>query len=253
VDEAAIDLALSADVALVQRMVSLGRGARAKAQVKVRQPLTAAVLVPRTEAERAALLRLAEQVADELNVKRVEVVIDPGDRLAYTLRPNLPVLGPKFGAQVGAVRGALQQADAAAVVRAMRAGAPIELGGYTLAATDVLVTVEAAAGWAAQEESGYAVLVDATLTPDLLAEGTAREIVRRLQDLRRDAGLDVSDRIHVSYRVGEPLRRVIERHGAYIAQETLALSLEAADDPEGAARFADAVDGTAAVFALRRA
>ena len=253
VDEETIDLSLSDDVALVQRMVSLGRGARAKAQVRVRQPLAEAVLVPRNDAERRALERLAAQIAEELNVKRVVVLTDPGDRLAYTLRPNLPVLGPKFGAEVGAVRGALQQADAAATVAAMRAGDPIAVGGFTLAPTDVLVTVDAAAGWAAQEESGYAALVDTTLTPDLLAEGTAREIVRRLQDLRRDAGLDVSDRIHVTYRAGEPVRSAMVSHGAMIAEEVLALSLEASNAPSGDASVDADIDGVAATFALRKA
>ena len=253
VDAAAIDEALSRDVALVQRMVSLGRGARAKAQTRVRQPLATAVLVPRTEAERAALERLAEQAAEELNVKRVEVVTDPGDRLTYTLRPNLPVLGPKFGAQVGQVRTALQRADAAAVVRAMRTGAPVEVGGFTLAATDVLVSVEAAAGWAAQEEAGYAAVIDTTVTPALEAEGLAREVVRRVQDLRREAGLEVSDRIRVTYRAAEPLASAIAAHRDAIAQETLAASLEGAAEPQGDARAAGDVDGVELVIALTRA
>ncbi|MEI7924826.1 MAG: isoleucine--tRNA ligase [Chloroflexota bacterium] len=253
VDTDAIDERLSDDIALVQRMVSLGRGARAKAQTKVRQPLAAAILVPRNEAERSALERLAPQIAEELNVKRVEAVTDPGDRLSYTLRPNLPVLGPKFGQQVGAVRGALQQADATAIVAAMRAGDPIEVGGFTLAPTDVLVAVEASEGWAAQEESGYAALVDTTLTPELLAEGIAREVVRRLQDLRRDAGLDVSDRIHVAYRAGAPVAAVMASHGAMISEEVLALSLEASDAPGGDARADADIDGVEAVFTLRKA
>src|SRR5690606_10860735 len=156
-DEAAIDEALSAEMAVVQSMVSLGRGARSKAQVKVRQPLATAVLVPRRAEERAALERLADQVADELNVKRVEVAEDAGDRLSYTLRPNLPVLGPRFGQDVGKIRGALSEVDPGEVVAAMRAGQPIHLAGFELAATDVLVTVEASEGWAAAEESGYVV------------------------------------------------------------------------------------------------
>ena len=253
VDTDAIDERLSDDIALVQRMVSLGRGARSKAQTKVRQPLAAAILVPRNEAERSALERLAPQIAEELNVKRVEAVTDPGDRLSYTLRPNLPVLGPKFGQQVGAVRTALQQADATAIVAAMRAGDPIEVGGFTLAPTDVLVAVEASEGWAAQEESGYAALIDTTLTPELVAEGIAREVIRRLQDLRRDAGLDVSDRIHVAYRAGAPVAAVMASHGAMISEEVLALSLEASDAPEGDARADADIDGVEAVFTLRKA
>ena len=235
-------------------MVSLGRGARAKAQTKVRQPLATAVLVPRNDAERRALERLASQIAEELNVKEVVAVTDPGDRLSYSLRPNLPVLGPKFGADVGKVRGALQAADPAPIVAAMRAGNPIEVGGYTLAPTDILVAVEASDGWAAQEESGYAALIDTTLTPELVAEGIAREVIRRLQDLRRDAGLDVSDRIHVAYRAAEPVRSVMQSHGPLIAEEVLALTFDAAGDtPEGDARTDADIDGVEVVFTLRKA
>jgi len=253
VDAAAIDDALSSDVALVQRMVSLGRGARSKAGVRVRQPLAVATLVPRTEAERASLERLASQVADELNVKSVEVVEDPGERLSYTLRPNLPVLGPKFGSDVGRIRGALQQADAAALVRNMRTGQPLTLDGFELAPTDVLVTVEAAQGWAAAEDAGYVALVDARLTPELVSEGLARELVRRLQDLRREAGLDVSDRIHVTWRGDAAVREVFATHGGYISEETLALSLEDADAPDGAATTSAEIDGHAVTLGVRRA
>ncbi|MDO9446144.1 MAG: DUF5915 domain-containing protein, partial [Dehalococcoidia bacterium] len=252
-DDSAIDLGLSADVALVQRMVSLGRGARAKAQTKVRQPLARAILVPRNAAEVERLARFADQVADELNVKVVEVVDDPGDRLNYSLRPNLPVLGPKFGAEVGKVRQALGAADPVAVVRAMRAGQPVDLGGYTLAGSDILVGVEATEGWAAAEESGYAALVDTTVTAELHAEGIARELVRRIQDLRRDAGLEVSDRIRVAYQSDDLVRRVMAEHHDYISGETLALAIEDVTPPSNATRFEGEVEGSPLVVAVLKA
>ena len=254
VDEGAIDERLSADMAVVQRMVSLGRGARAQAQVKVRQPLASVVLVPRTEAEREALERLSGEIAEELNVKAVLVVSDPGDRLAYSLRPNLPVLGPRFGPDVGKIRAALEEAGAAAIVARMRAGETIELAGFELAATDLLVDVEPAEGWAAQEESGYAALIETALTPELIAEGQARELVRRLQDLRREAGFDISDRIHVSYAADEgAVAAVFEAHGGYIAGETLALSIERQPPPDGATSVEIDLDGVAVTLAVRRA
>ena len=183
----------------------------------------------------------------------VEVVEDPGERLSYTLRPNLPVLGPKFGSDVGRIRGALQQTDAAAIVRNMRTGQPLSLDGFELAPTDVLVTVEAAEGWAAAEDAGYVALIDARLTPDLVSEGLARELVRRLQDLRREAGLDVSDRILVTWRGDGAIREVFATHGGYISEETLALSLEDADAPEGAATTSAEIDGHAVTLGLRKA
>ena len=252
-DEAAIDEQLSADVALLQRMVSLGRGARSKAQIKVRQPLATAVLVPRTDGERAALERLADEVADELNVKRVEVVADGGDRLRYRLRPNLPALGPRFGSEVGRIREALERADAAELVGRMRAGRPLEIAGFELAATDVLVEVEPAEGWAAAEDSGYATLIDVRLTPELAAEGLSRDLVRRLQDLRREAGFEVSDRIHVTYRGDDEVRHAFAEHGATIAHETLALSIEEGDPHADAATSAVTIDGHTVTLAVRRA
>ncbi len=252
-DRSLIDERLSSEMALVQRMVSLGRGARAKAQTKVRQPLAVAVLVPRNAQEREALERLTEPVLDELNVKRVEVVADPGDRLAYTLRPNLPVLGPKFGQDVGKIRGALQQANAAEVVAKMRAGEPVTLAGFELAGGDILVGVEAAEGWAAAEEAGYAVLVDTRVTPELAAEGTARELVRRLQDLRREAGLKVTDRIDVTYEAPAAVAAVFVAHGDYIAQETLALSTNAGAPPAGATSADAEIDGHRVRLAVAKA
>ena len=252
VDESAIDEQLSADVALVQRMVSLGRAARSKANAKVRQPLATAVLVPRNAAEVPGLQRLADQVAEELNVKSVEVLDDPGDRMTYTLRPNLPVLGPKYGNQVGAVRNALGQADPAEVVRAMRAGQPVQLGEFTLAGSDVLVTVESGEGWSAAEESGYAALVDTRISDALHLEGVARELVRRIQDLRREAALDVSDRIFVAWK-GDPIvGQALSVHGAYVAGEVLAREIVEGDVTPGATVFDGDLDGVKVMLAVQR-
>jgi len=254
VDGDAIDPQLSADIALVQRMVSLGRGARSKANAKVRQPLATAVLAPRNAQEVERLRPLVDQVAEELNVKAVEVTDDPGDRMTYTLRPNLPVLGPKYGQRVGAIRNALAQADASEVVRLMRAGEPIPLGEFTLTAGEVLVTVESSEGWAAAEESGYAALVDTRIDEALHLEGLAREVVRRVQDLRREAGLDVSDRILVTWRADAPVfARMLQTHRDYIAGEVLARDITDGEPPPGATRFEGDLDGVAVTLGVVKA
>ena len=214
------------------------------------------MLLPRSDAERAALERFAGLIADELNVKRVEAVADAGDRLRYQLRPNLPVLGPKFGQDVGRIRAALAEADPRELVGRMRAGQPLEVAGFQLAATDVLVSVEAAEGWAAAEEAGYAALLDTTVTPELAAEGMARELVRRLQDMRREADFDVSDRIRIEYRGDEAVQSVFAAHGGYIAEETLALSIESLAEgvgPSGGAAAEVLLDGHNVMLAVRRA
>ncbi len=256
VDAAAIDEQLSADVALVQRMVSLGRAARQQASARVRQPLQTAVLVPRLDAERAALERLAEQVADELNVKQVEVT-SGDDRLRYALRPNLPVLGPRFGREIAGVRAAIGAADAATVAARMRAGEPLGIAGFDLTAGDILVSVEATEGWGAAEEAGYVVLLDTRITPALESEGLMREIVRRLQDLRREAGLEVTDRIRVGWRGDALIGKVMADHGPTISEEVLALSLDAGDGPDappldGTIAEVD-IEGHAVTLAIRKA
>ncbi|MSQ41768.1 MAG: isoleucine--tRNA ligase [Dehalococcoidia bacterium] len=253
-DAAAIDEQLSADVALVQRMASLGRAARAKAQLRVRQPLQMVWLVPRHDAQQAALNRFKETIRDELNVKYVEVTGNASS-LQYRLRPNLPVLGPRLGKDVQRVRRALDAADAALIMRRMRRGEPIELDGFVLTAADILVDEKAPAGWSVASEAGYSVVLETAITPELLAEGWARDVVRLLQDLRRDAGFAVSDRIHVRYTGDDAVRAVFAAHGGYIAEETLALSIEEGDAAAGddGARAEASLDGHATTLAVRRA
>ena len=254
-DAAAIDEQLGRDIAVVQRMVSLARAARSKAGIKVRQPLAGAVLAPRTAAERESLARHTEQIADELNVKTVTIEETPGDRVSYAITPNLPVLGPIHGRELPAVRAAVADLDPAATAATMRAGQPVEAGGYTIEPGGLRVAVEAAEGWSAAEDGGHLALVATELTPELEAEGLARDLVRRLQDLRREAGLDVSDRIHVRYEGDDVIAAVAAAHGDYIAAETLALSLERAtdDDAEGAASSATKIEGHAVTLVLWKA
>ncbi|HJM88517.1 MAG TPA: isoleucine--tRNA ligase [Dehalococcoidia bacterium] len=252
-DEDAIDEKLSAAVEIVRRMVSLGRGARSTAQIRVRQPLATALLIPRTSDERRALQQLSEQVAEELNVKRVEVAEEGGDRLRYRIRPNLPVLGPRFGSEIGRIRAAIEAADAANLATKMRTGQPIELDGFELTGADLLVDVEANEGWSASEDGGYATLIDTTITAELAAEGFAREIVRRLQDLRRDAEFEISDRIHVSYQGDAEVQAVFAAHGDYISEETLALSVEDAAAADSTTSVDVEIDGHAVTLAVTKA
>ncbi len=220
VDASAIDEQLSSEVATVQRMVSLARAARSKAGARVRQPLATAVLVPRTDAERAALERLRDQIADELNVKTVEVAADAGERVSYTLRPNLPVLGPRLGSEVGRVRQALASADGSEIARRMRSGQPINIGGVDLAASDILLSVDAGEGWAAAEDGGYIAVLDARLTPELEREAIARELVRSVQDRRRADAYALNDRIILRILGSDMVHRAVEEHRAYIQAET---------------------------------
>ena len=252
VDTDAIDEQLASDFEVVQRLVSLGRAARSKAAIKVRQPLANAVLVPRSAAEREALGRHVEQIADELNVKAVAIEEEPGDRVDYSVLPNLPVLGPIYGSELVKVRAAVGGLAAAAVAAKMRAGEAVEAGGFVIDPFGLIVDVAPAEGWSAAEDGGYIALVSTELTPELAAEGLARDLVRRLQELRREAGLEITDRIHARFQGDDAVAEVLAAHGAYIAEETLALSLEPLDgDPPADSTASEAtVEGHAVTLAL---
>jgi isoleucyl-tRNA synthetase len=248
-----IDEQLEHEVELVQRVVSLGRSARRASGLKVRQPLREVIVQTWSAPEAEAVLRLAPQIREELNVKQVSARHTPGDFVSYTVRPNLPKLGPKYGKQLGAVNKALAAADPAAIAVDHAANAPIVLEGFTLEADEVLVTAKERPGYAVAAERGYTVALDITVTPELADEGLARELVRRLQDLRKDAGFAIEDRIAVAWLADADIARVIAQHGPYIASETLATTLIEGEPPAGAHSATQTVDGHTITLALQRA
>ena len=247
-----IDEDLCRDVKLVMRVSSLGRAARARAQAKVRQPLQTLLVQTRTEEEAESLRRLAPQVLDELNVRELRVLENQGDLLDYQVRPNLPKLGPKYGKEIGQINRALSAANPAAVAAAVAAGEQVSLDGYTLEPDELLVTAKEREGYAVAQESGYTVALDTAITPDLADEGLARELVHRLQTLRKDAGFEIADRITVSYQGDEDVRRVMSRFADYVAVETLAVELKEGSAPDGAYAEQQKLDGQEVMLAVRR-
>ncbi|MGE3983440.1 MAG: DUF5915 domain-containing protein, partial [Dehalococcoidia bacterium] len=224
-DAAAIDEELSASVRLVQRVVSLGRAARAKANLKVRQPLqTVFVRVPRPD-EGPVLERLADQVLEELNVKELQVIGEDANLFEYSVKPNLPVVGPKYGSEVSKITRAINAANPEEIARTAASGQPVSLDGIELQPNELLITLSGKPGYAVAEEAGYAVAITTEVTPELADEGLARELVRRIQELRKSAGFEIADRISLSYDGGEDVARVMQNWGDYIKQETLAEQL----------------------------
>jgi isoleucyl-tRNA synthetase len=238
---------------LVMRIVSMGRAARSKAGIKIRQPLSTVYVKPRARVEEEGLSRLRALVLDELNVKDLSVVASEEEFLTYEVKPNLSVLGPAYGAQVGAIEEALRRADPESVARAVVSGGPVRIDGWDLTVEDVLVSSVDRAGYATAEEAGYMVAVATELTPDLADEGLAREVVHRLQTMRRNAGFDIADRIVTYYQGGEALRRVMEHFGDYVRQETLSLELVEGEPPADAHAEPHTLEGEEATLAVRRA
>ncbi|MBI2910533.1 MAG: class I tRNA ligase family protein, partial [Chloroflexi bacterium] len=252
-DETLIDERILESTALAQRLVTLGRAARSKAAVKVRQPLPAALVKLRDGQEAHLLDAVLPQVAEELNVKEVRLLDGEASVLTYAIRPDLAKLGQRLGSQLPAARAALAAAEPGAVARAVGAGHSLDLPGFTLQPDEVLVDASDAPGYASAAEGGYRVAVATTLTEELRDEGMARELVHRLQGTRRNAGLDIADQIVTYYQAPAEIGRILQAHQAYIRQETLSTRLLSAPPPDSAFTERHTVDGHEVLFAVQRA
>jgi len=237
VDEAVIDEKLVEQMELARRTASLGLSARSNAGIKVRQPLSK-VMVYVKEGWAELTEELVEIVLDELNIKGFEFVEDAETLISYRVLPNNKLLGPKFGADFPKIRtalSALDPADVAAKVAAEEAVA-IEVNGeiVELQAAEVLVNTEGAEGLATAEDKLLSVAIDTALTPELKAEGLAREIVRRVQSQRKNADFNIEDRITTWYVAESDLAEVFGTWGKYIQAETLTTELLAGNPPDEA-------------------
>jgi isoleucyl-tRNA synthetase len=253
VDERAIDAGVSFDMAAARRVVELGRAARNVAAVKTRQPL-AEVVMALPEAEARAVERLREVVLDELNVKDLRFVAGEDELVAYVVKPNLKVLGPKLGKRLGPLQAALKEADAAALVAAVRAGgaAVVRLpdGEISLAEEELLIETGSPDGYQVEGEGGRVVALKTDVDEALREEGLARELIHAVQLARRAADLRIEDTISLTLVVPEELRSPAERHRGAIMAETLASEFalaEAMGDHSETAR----VDGYEVGIGLR--
>ncbi|MGI6207442.1 MAG: isoleucine--tRNA ligase [Anaerolineae bacterium] len=256
-DLSLVDEGLRADMALAMRVVSLGHAARNSAGIKLRQPLSRAVVALRSPQEEAALLRLTDVVMEELNVKAIEVAASAAELGSYRFNPLPAKLGPKYGRLFPAIRSVVAGLTDAEAAEGLKRGQPlvIEVQGQQveLEPDEVEVIMEPAAGLSLAAEAGYAVGVDTEITEGLRLEGLAREVVRRVQNMRKDAGFRIEDYIVTYYRAGEGLAPVFEQYGAYIQQETLSQGLEPGTGPEGAYRESFSLDGEELSLAVTKA
>ena len=229
-DAAALDRRLLAKMGLAITTASLGRSARSAADIKLRQPLAKARVNVGSQQEQADLQELVDVLIEEINVKEIEVVSEVGELVNYKLLPNNRVLGPKFGKDFPQVRQALMALDPAQAARTLQAGEALtlEVEGETvsLSGEDVLVQTESRGGTAVASDKGVTVAVDTELTPALMQEGYARDVVRHVNNMRKDAGLEISDRIELAYQgANGDVAIALSGFAEYIQQETLALSL----------------------------
>jgi isoleucyl-tRNA synthetase len=236
VTEELIDQQLEAGMEAVRRTIELGRAARAQAKVKLRQPLRKAVVVA-SDAERIAIERLAEVVAAELNVKELDFVRTEAELVSYQVKPNYRSLGPRFGKDMPQVAAAVQALNAARVAEQLDSGAEVGIAidgkEHSLSRDDVSLVMEPLEGYQVEAEAGHAVALELELDDELLREGLAREIVRAVQEARKQAGLEVSDRIALALGGDDELLAAAREHEAYIAGETLATRVDYGADGAG--------------------
>ncbi len=222
-----VDEALSAGVALARRLVELGRSARANAKVKTRQPLRRALIA--SSAYAALSDELRAEVADELNVGAIEPFSSAGDLVDFEAKGNFRALGKRFAKQTPVVAAAIAAADAAALAAALESGSGVVLvdGVETeVLADEVIVSERPREGWSVVNEQGETVALDLELTPELVRAGLAREVVRLVQDARKNSGFDVSDRITLVWAAAGELADALREHSAAVADEVLAVRID---------------------------
>ncbi|MBE7554449.1 MAG: isoleucine--tRNA ligase [Anaerolineales bacterium] len=253
-NEAAIDRPLLEQMDLARRIASLGLGARGSANIKVRQPLARAL----AHVGQAVSLspELKAIIVDELNVKKLEFVAEAGELVTYKVLPNLKLLGPKLGKNLPAVRQAIEAADPAELAAKIQAseavtftvdGQPLEL-----TAEELLIQTQPAEGLAVAADKVITVGVDVVITDELASEGLARELVRRIQNMRKDAGFDIADKIAIYYQAEGAVHRVFRQWADYIKAETLAVEIDHQLIPESAFQRKEKVDGLDVMLGVKR-
>jgi isoleucyl-tRNA synthetase len=232
-DPSLIDNDLSRQVALTRRLVELGRAARAESAVKIRQPLSRALISASGWQSLPAELR--DQISDELNVLTLDDLSVSGDLVDVSIKANFRSLGAKFGASVQAIAKAIHAEEAAQLVTVLRSkgSTSIEYNDVTgtvqkaeITTEDVLVTETPREGWTYASAHGESLALDLALTPELIAQGIAREAIRLIQDERKALGFDISDRITLVWNASEEHLAAITAHSHHIGEEVLATEIK---------------------------
>jgi isoleucyl-tRNA synthetase len=224
VNASAIDTELAAQVALTRRIVELGRATRAESGIKIRQPLGRALIAASGWATLPEAMR--EQIADELNVQTLQdIATADGDLVDISVKANFKSLGAKFGGAVQEIAKAIAATDATVLVKTLRSTGTTTVGTWQIALDDLVVTEVPKSGWSVSSHDGESVALDLELTPALIEAGNVREVIRFIQERRKSDGLDISDRINVTWNATDEMAAAIESDLGHISDEVLALSM----------------------------
>jgi len=213
----------------VIRIVGLVRAMRMKSNLKVRQPLQKIILPIKSEADRKELSLMEDVILEEINVKQIEYVTDESAVIKKKSKPNFKSLGPKFGKSVQPIAARLRDLTSEEISNLQIHGTlvlHINGGEYTIETGDVEIVHEDIQGWLVESDGSLTVALDTALTDELVDEGLAREFVNRVQNLRKDSGFDVTDRIRIQHASSGRLTKALDRMMEYVKQETLAVEFQ---------------------------
>lgn len=254
-EEALQDSDLESRMALARTAVNLGRSLRVEHSVRTRQPLRTLTVCAADAASRAGLERMTGLIEDELNVKSVVLSGDEGDLVTYAARPNLKLLGPKFGKQLKAIRAEVEGLDSAVLERVVAGeGVPsASVDGLVYDGETLLVDRRSREGLAVSTEGALTVALDLQVDDELRLEGLAREVVNRVQGARKEADLALDDRIRLEVRASGELAQAIAAHWAWIASQVLAQKELPSLDGAAVEGAAFDVDGSELRVSLARA
>ena len=235
-DTALLDADLNLRMASAQKVVRLGHKLREESNLRVRQPLAELRFASSNAETAAAIEKLGDVIGEELNIQRVIRQDNLDSLVKYAYKPNLKTLGPKYGKLLNALRTKLPELGDA-VLAPLRRGQnlTVELEGQSVDLTpdDVLVNTEQAAEWVCSDDAGIQVAISTVLTPELIREGMSRDFVRQVQQLRKDANLNITERIRIQYHSEEnTIQAMVAEWGNYIKGETLADSISFQPSPD---------------------
>jgi len=251
-DESLIDATLESEMEEVAAAVQLGRACRNTANIKVRQALSTLYVKGAELSDECA-----ELIKSELNVEEVKFISDARAFTTYQIKPQMRTLGPRYGKLLGKIGAYLKEVDGNDFVDAFDRGETVkfEIEGteVELAKDDCLISPAQKPGFVAESDNGMTVVIDTNLTPELIEKGYVREVISKLQTMRKEADFDVVDRICVTYKTTETLTAAIAKNACVISDAVLATFLADADAPEGAYTKEWNINGEKAVLSVKKA
>ena len=224
-----INKALEQKMQKAQTVSSLVLSLRAKEKIKVRQPLQRIMIPVLNEAEKEEIIAVSDLIKSEVNVKEIELISDDSGILVKQIKPNFKVLGPRFGKDMKLISNAIQNFGPDEIAKIEKdSEINVEINGKmtTLLLSDVVISSQDIDGWLVANQAGVTVALDVTISEELKKEGVARELVNRIQNLRKDSGFEVTDRIKIVLQEETLINQTIQDNTSYIKAETLADTLE---------------------------